>query len=250
MQCRLCLSEVSKLIKSHIIPECFYDEIYDEKHRFAPISGANYQQLKIEQKGIREEMLCEQCEQKLGIWENNTKKDLVDIANASSNYLKISPLNNGYLMVEKVEHNSFKKCILSILWRMSVTSHKMFSAYSLGKYQEIIRELLDQNASVGTFDYPIIVKKVILNDKHYRDLILCMGRGRIDGKIIQSFITYGYLFDVFISNQKVKSAWGSLLLTECGSVAVGNIDSRELPQDQDMIQRFKQDDVINFFKKS
>jgi hypothetical protein len=77
-----------------------------------------------------------------------------------------------------------------------------------------------------------------------------MGKGRIDGKNIQSFIAYGYLFDVFVSNQKVKSAWEVLLLTEFGRVAVGNIDSKELPQDQEMIQRFKQDDVINFFKKS
>jgi hypothetical protein len=250
MQCRLCLNEQSKLKKSHIIPECFYDEIYDEKHRFTPISGTNYQQLEIEQKGIREEMLCGQCEQKLGNWENNTKKDLVDIASASSNYLNISPLNNGHLLVEDVNHDSFKKCILSILWRMSVASHKMFSAYSLGKYQEVIRELLDQNTPIGTFDYPIIIKKVTLNNKHYKDLILCMGKGHIDGRIIQSFIAYGYLFDVFISNQKVKSEWEVLLLTDLGRMVVGNIDSRELPQDQEMIQRFKQDDVINFFNKS
>lgn len=250
MQCRLCLGEVPKLIKSHIIPECFYDEIYDEKHRFAPISGTNYQQLEIEQKGIREELLCGKCEQKLGGWENNTKKDLVDIANASSNYLNISPLNNGCLLVEGVDHDSFKKCILSIVWRMSVASHKMFSAYSLGKYQEAIRELLDKNSSVGTFDYPIVVKKVTLNNKHYRDLILCMGKGRVDGKIIQSFIAYGYLFDVFFSNQKVTSAWSILLLTDFGRLVVGNVDSRELPQDQEMIRRFKQDDVINFFNKS
>ena len=58
MKCRLCETEVSSLKKSHIIPECLYEKIYDEKHRFIPISNENYQDLRVEQLGYREELLC------------------------------------------------------------------------------------------------------------------------------------------------------------------------------------------------
>ena len=53
--CKLCNKE-RELRNSHIVPEFFYKEIYDEKHRIFPRKeGRKYGQM---QKGYREPLLC------------------------------------------------------------------------------------------------------------------------------------------------------------------------------------------------
>jgi hypothetical protein len=250
MKCRLCLSEVTSLKKSHIIPECLYEKVYDNKHRFIPISNQNYQDLKVEQLGYREELLCDCCEKKLSKWENYTKKDLVNISKRSSNFLEISNLSKKLVLVKNINHNSFKMCMLSILWRMSVSSHEMFGRYNLGPFEEKIRLVIDQGVSLTTFDYPLLVKEVTLKGAHYPDLITCIGKGRIGHLIFQSFIVYGYLIDIVVSSQKVENRYEPLLLSDGNSLVVGKVEHQSLPHDSGLLDRFKQDDIAKFYQLS
>src|SRR5436190_2368333 len=79
-QCRLCLQFVPKLRNSHIIPEFFYKLIYDAKHQFNVFSDTDSPPGRLEQKGLREYLLCGDCEQKLGRWEKYVKELLFDEA--------------------------------------------------------------------------------------------------------------------------------------------------------------------------
>ncbi|MCO1335349.1 hypothetical protein MO867_13505 [Microbulbifer sp. OS29] len=249
MKCKLCLSEVSSLRRSHIIPECFYKEVYDKKHRFIPITNENLNNLKLEQLGYREKLLCGSCEVKLSKWENNTKKDLVDISKRSSNFLKISPLSSEHILIEDISHDSFKKCMLSILWRMSISSHEMFAKYELGPYEEKLRIVLDQEPLLTTLDYPIFVREVTLSGTHYPDIISCIGKGRMGHHIFQSFIIYGYLIDIVVSSQRMPERYNPQMLSSNNHLLVRQIDHRSLPNDHGLLERFKQDDVANFFKQ-
>ena len=66
--CRLCLKK--KVLKnSHIIPEFIYSPLYDEKHRFHVLSNMNVSGPAKLQKGIREYLLCGECEGKLSKYE-------------------------------------------------------------------------------------------------------------------------------------------------------------------------------------
>lgn len=248
MQCRLCLSEVGALRKSHIIPECLYKEVYDEKHRFASISNGNYQNLKIEQLGYREKLLCGGCENKLSRWENDTKRHFVDISKGSSNVLTISKISERYRLVEGIYHYSFKMCMLSILWRMSISSHEIFCGYDLGPYEERLRRIIYQELSLSTFDYPIFVKEVSLNGTHYPDLITCIGKGRIGDHISQSFIVYGYLIDIIVSKSSLNMKYEALVLSDKNRLVIGKVEHGKLPHDRGLLERFKQDDVKKFYQ--
>lgn len=59
--CKLCQKE-RELKYSHIIPEYFYTPIYDENHRFMEISPQSEKLVKFNQKGVREFLLCKDCE--------------------------------------------------------------------------------------------------------------------------------------------------------------------------------------------
>jgi hypothetical protein len=66
--CKLCL-ERRPLLNSHIIPEFQYRPLYDDLHRFTTISSDPERTTKFAQKGIRERLLCGECEQRLSVWE-------------------------------------------------------------------------------------------------------------------------------------------------------------------------------------
>jgi len=71
MKCRLCLVNPHPA-KSHIIPEFMYEcsGLYDGKHRILMVKktedAPEFQQI---QKGVRERLLCEDCEGKIARWE-------------------------------------------------------------------------------------------------------------------------------------------------------------------------------------
>ena len=79
MKCALC-NEDKKLSNSHIIPEFIYAHsgIYDDKHRYNVLSSDAEQSNKFEQKGVREKLLCKDCEAKLSDYETYAKTILYD----------------------------------------------------------------------------------------------------------------------------------------------------------------------------
>jgi len=77
MSCALCQSE-SPLQNSHIIPEFFYKQLYDNIHRFHIVSNQSSKPERFGQKGFREKLLCSSCEQKIARWEKYAKEAFVD----------------------------------------------------------------------------------------------------------------------------------------------------------------------------
>ena len=68
--CGLC-REPSVLQKSHVLPEWGYGPLYDDKHRMIALRSGGSQSASADymQKGIRERLLCEQCETRLSRYE-------------------------------------------------------------------------------------------------------------------------------------------------------------------------------------
>src|SRR5438105_1743417 len=69
MNCALCLRE-RPLPRSQIVPEFMHGQMYDDKHRFFGISNIESKTNKLFQKGLREELLCADCEQHIGRYES------------------------------------------------------------------------------------------------------------------------------------------------------------------------------------
>jgi hypothetical protein len=60
--CCLCLRDRT-LRNSHIIPEFLHDDLYNDKHQMMGIHGGGNRGWQAVQKGIREPLFCEKCEQ-------------------------------------------------------------------------------------------------------------------------------------------------------------------------------------------
>ena len=135
MACRLC-EEDKPLQNSHVVPEFFYKPSYDEKHRiYARISGKLAHMPPL-QKGLREPLLCWDCEQKLSPYEKYNREILyggVEIT-GSRKPNKIEFIGLNYKRV--------RVFYLSLLWRMSIAGHRFWKDVDLGRHEEKVREMV------------------------------------------------------------------------------------------------------------
>lgn len=182
MKCKLCQQE--RILKnSHIITEIFYEPIYDDIHRLT-YSTIEPSKDKPIQKGIREKLLCEECEQKINefekhidrIWYKDKKvpfefKDAVEI-------------------IDGIDYKKFKLFHLSVLWRASASTIPVFKHVKLGLHEEKIRKMIwDENP--GNEDvYPFYAYALVDNNKFFDRLILEPRKGNYKGYDAYTFV-YG-----------------------------------------------------------
>lgn len=134
--CRLC-HEDAKLSDSHIIPELLYKPLYDSKHRAIKLDDIDFRR-RFLQKGLREELFCERCEQLLN---DRYEKPFNAAWWGSPQFPKKVILGELY-RVDGLDYASFKLFHLSVLFRAGIATHREFSNVSLGPHEERIRTMI------------------------------------------------------------------------------------------------------------
>jgi hypothetical protein len=133
--CKLCHQE-KELCNSHIFPEFCYENIYDRNpRRFLEYSNNQKMDHKYYQKGIREHLLCRDCENILSINEKYFKE------NVFNETLDLKSDNNTHKYII-VDYQKTKLFLLSILWRMGISSLTEFRFVRLANHEEIIRNMI------------------------------------------------------------------------------------------------------------
>ncbi len=138
MCCKLCLQN-KPLRNSHIIPEFLYknEKLYDDKHRFLRLSSESTEPNILEQKGRRQHLLCWDCEQWLDRqYEKYAKRVLYD-----ERHIYSTQLQHVEVLVN-IDYARFKLFLLSILWRVSISTLSEFSHVNVGPHEERIRKML------------------------------------------------------------------------------------------------------------
>ena len=162
-KCALC-QQVAVLRKSHIIPEFLYGTLYDEKNRFNTFGKTGKPEVGIEQKGFRERLLCDYCEQRFSRHEGVAALFYYGTVEAFAaqqsvvNYrggLKFTRISKDaqptmdvipeLLLVEGVDYPALKLFLLSLLWRMGVSRLHFFREVELGPHESRLREMLLKN---------------------------------------------------------------------------------------------------------
>ena len=132
MNCKLCQRQ-AKLVASHIIPEFLYKTLYDSKHRFQQVSADPAVSNQYKQKGFREPLLCEDCEQRLSVSEQYMSKLL------NGGVPTIVSLDGRRIRFRDIDYNKLKLFQISILWRAGVSSLPVFSQVQLGPHEPRLR---------------------------------------------------------------------------------------------------------------
>lgn len=246
MNCHLC-KEHKELRRSHIVSEAFWTGIYNDKHLALPISieGSSTPI----QKGIREKLLCADCEVKLSQWESILKKDLIDLGNLSSNFLSITKVKANIIKVENIRYTAFKLGVLSLLWRMSISSHPLYKGYDLGVYNEKIRLLLHQEITMPAWHFPIMISRYELNRKFSPDIQMGFPKGRYDHFTVQTLMVWGHSFTIFVNDKQKPTLPKEIYLSESGEVYIDVRNAVELATRNSALARLFDEDVTKFYQR-
>ena len=222
MGCALCHANVP-LLNSHIIPEFFYTQIYDNLHRFHVIPNDPAKSEKYGQKGIREKLLCEKCEQKFSRWEKYAKETFSDgkiKIERSGKIFKLADLN----------YRSFKLFLLSLLWRMGVSKLKFFSLADLGsKHLEILRVALLNEDPLEPLQYPCLMSAVHINGKFYTDWISQPAHNKSGNYHCHSVVINGILFTFYVTSHAPPAIFENVCINKKNEMCVFVSDIKEIP---------------------
>ena len=194
MVCKLCQND-RELRNSHIIPEFLYKTLYEESGRFNELNldkGRN----KFHQKGIRERLLCDECEQLFSKYER---------------YASLL-LNGGYELLvlpeppvvhfKNIDYRKFKIFALSILWRAGVSTNKAYSQVELGKHEERLRLLLLSESPGRQDEYPFVLMPVMHEGDVLESLIVSPEKTRVADNIAYLFVFGGIAWIFIVSSHK------------------------------------------------
>jgi hypothetical protein len=209
-RCRLCQID-KELCNSHILPEFLYLPLYEEKHHtflMIPKGKEKYPP----QKGIREYLLCNDCDGKvIGKWETYSSPIIKSIQD-----LNITRNGDEY-MIQNVQYADFKLFQLSLLWRASIASVKMFKNVNIGQsHEEIIRKMLFTE-DPGTPDQYGCMMFVLDDTKNLQKTIWSPVEDAVDGFICYRFLT-GRIFWYFFLPQAYPKDAENFFLTPEGTL--------------------------------
>src|SRR5262249_36733610 len=134
--CKLCLED-KPLCASHIIPEFLHRDLYDSKHRAREIRVGRETATYL-QKGYREKLLCLGCEQLLN---DRYEKPFCQEWRPGT-LIPTKPLPDPVYGGAGLDYAAIKLCLLSILFRCSVSTLSQFSVVTLGPHQDKLRRMI------------------------------------------------------------------------------------------------------------
>jgi len=189
--CKLCLVE-KDLAHSHIFPEFFYEPTYDETNRFVSLSTHPRHKLKLFEKGLREYLLCEECEGQFSRYETYA----ASILRKAEDFR--TP-DNHFVVIPDFDYTRFKLFCLSLIWRFHVSSLHMFGDVNLGPHAERIRSMVLAEDPGQPSKYRVAVVKID-GAKSADTVIHAPDRTMIGGLNAYFFLAYGYEWLFLISN--------------------------------------------------
>jgi hypothetical protein len=156
----MCLRE-QPLLRSHILPELLYRPLYGSTHRIRAISPDS-RYLRFVRKGLREPLLCADCERQLGELESDFARTWFGAEGLPATIpveidVDEARRTGGSVLVQapRVDYSRFKLFHLSVLWRASVSSRDEFREVRLGPHEERLRQMLLRGDPGGESDYRI-----------------------------------------------------------------------------------------------
>lgn len=220
--CRLCKKQ-SNLKWSHIIPEFLFKPLYDDKHRFTKISTSEDTKNDWLQKGIREQLLCDDCEQTLSKYERNASL-------VFKNFFSLDiKKTEKRIIYDQVNYREFKLFALSILWRAGVSSLNFFNQVNLYAHEENLREMLLNGLPGNPNDYPFLLCPIHHDGNSLRDLMIHPEFIKLENGPTYRFVFGGMLWVFVVNDDKNQAPAIAASLSESGVLTMLPKNITEIP---------------------
>lgn len=162
------------------------------------------------QSGWWERMLCEECEQIFSPWESYASKFLNGKAATTAD------TEGSILWVRGLDYEAFKLFQMSVLWRASVSRHRVFSRVDLGKREERLRLMLLARDAGDPLEFGCWMSGLILDDQVANDTVIEPTASRLGHMRVYVFVFGGvqWLYGV---SREAAPGWEHGVLRRDGS---------------------------------
>lgn len=199
-KCRLCLED-KRLVDSHIIPDLHFKPLKEMEGHFLKVS-TNPEKKEIKaQKGFTEYLFC-------GICDNERlQKNEAHLAHVLFHKKDVDATpSDRFLTIRGYDYKKIKNGLLSILWRMSISSRPEFSEIDLGpKHEEAIRVALLNDDLFEEEEYPVLVTAPVIEGQFYADMILAPDCVRVGSNRACRCLISGLLFTFFVGSAPLSA---------------------------------------------
>lgn len=243
MACRLCLRD-KPLIKSHIISKFLWKPLKHEEGKFYALSaGERNVEFKM-QDGPKEPMLCEDCDQQIGRYEQYVRQVLYGKPEEGDYGFRIHEVKGG-LCLTGLDYAKFKLFQLSILWRAHTSTNRFFQEIKLGRHAEQMREMLVNENPGRPTDYGCFVLGVLDEPGEILDnAILSPAAQRIDNHRCYRLFFGGYFWVFIVSAHSNEIRHQEMLIGPAGELTVPFQQRSEIKFFGDMAKDFRDRGLI------
>lgn len=245
--CKLCLQE-KELMQSHIIPEFMYQHVYDDSpKRFYTIKvdldDETKNVKKIEQKGIRERLLCTDCEGILSKSEHYAAKTLYAKKGATVEMIEQSRTSDKKYTLHKFvgfQYKEFKNFLNSILWRLLVTD-EVPTFDGIDATKERLRVAVLNEDPLDYDDFGCLIQVIRLNPEEMASKFIMQAELMQTPKgIMVDKLVDGLMYSFYINSKDIDEKAKRMLLQTDGTLyTLGRL----LPDDKNLY-----DKVIGVYK--
>jgi hypothetical protein len=158
------------------------------------------------QKGLREPLLCWDCEQKLSPYEKYNREILysgVEITGLRKrNRMEFTGLN----------YKRVRVFYLSVLWRMSIAGHRFWKEVDLGRHEDKIREMVLGEFPGEPYDYGVYCIAPLFDGQLLADFILEPDFKRDHRGRFYRVVLGGFLFMFYVSAVRLQGKGEQLFI--------------------------------------
>jgi hypothetical protein len=207
-----------------VIPEFFYKPIYDENpRRFRSMSTMPGLPDSWEQKGFRERLLCWDCEQQFGRYENYARKIIY-----GGTEIGRYQIQNPQRFVG-IDYGTFKLFQLSLLWRASVSRLPHFGNIDLGPHESVVHQMLLRQHPGKSYDYGCVPMYLVQpKDVPLDKAILAPEKIYSHGFRGYRFMLAGCLWLFVVSGHIDRFPHKELFLQEDGTLTIVRMDGAKV----------------------
>jgi hypothetical protein len=74
---------------------------------------------------------------------------------------KLAPPESNFYTIQRYDYVSLKLCLLSILWKMSVSNRDAFKSVQLGPFEATIRKMLLAKNPGRVDEFPTVIVRIV-----------------------------------------------------------------------------------------
>jgi hypothetical protein len=216
------------LQESHIIPKFVYKPLRDDKNRMYQLflsddHDKKSKKHKLIQDGLKEHLLCFDCEQLL----NDKYEKYFKTAWLDENKLP-ETMNGEGIKITGLDYSKFKLFHLSILFRASVSSLPEFKNINLGHDEDVLRGVLLNGVYLPETKYPIICNAITKgNNQVHFELITSPRKSCLPGGYISYYFCFAGCVCYYIVDDCEVSYFSDFMLRSNGELKVNTMFSAD-----------------------